>query len=652
MPTHSSRTAALERAVAYHRDRYYHEDAPELSDAEYDALIRQLQTDAPDSALLQTVGGPASLPSEKVPHRRPLLSLANAVTADEVRQFLQKLPASSPLYLEYKIDGLTVVLTYTHGVLTQAATRGNGLIGENVLANVQTIADIPQQLPDSAPDSLTIRGEVFLPWSEFHRLNALGDRAWANPRNAAAGALRTKDPTITQSRHLSCWVYDIVDASDGLARSQAHMMADLIAWGFAVEPHGQLCPAESVVAQATALYDARTTLDFAIDGIVVKANDPAIRAQLGHTSTDPRWAIAYKFPGERGSTTLAAVTWQVGRTGRLTPVGLLAPVSVAGSVITRVTLHNSHIVEAWDLHLGDTVIIEKAGEVIPALVGVVSEHRAPDAPPVTIPTTCPECGAALVEDRCTGTACPAQQFSALYHFVRPDAMNIEGLGPILINQLIDGGRLTTIADYFDLTPADLIHLPGVGARTADTLVARIHAAKSRGMEAFLIGLGIPLANHGTAKRLAVHYPSLEALLAVVDGPDALAQLQAIEDIGPKVADSLVTTLRSPTLRTVIARCQAAGVSLVSPRWHAEPTAAGPLAQTVWVLTGTLSVSRATMETLLHTAGATISGSVSARTDYVLIGEHPGSKAQKATTLGIPLIDEPTVRAWIATGQQP
>lgn len=555
MSSSAPQIAALERTIAYHRDRYYNQDAPEITDAEYDHLMRQLAALHPESTLLREVGGKPTLDGEKIPHVRPLLSLANAFSAEEVAHFLEKLPPAAPVYLEYKIDGLTVVLTYTHGVLTQAATRGNGLVGENVLPNVQQIAAIPQRLIGSVPDRLTVRGEVFMPWSTFHTLNAAGTRQWANPRNAAAGALRTKDPQATKERHLSCWVYDIVEVSDGQPRTQTAMMSDLAAWGFPVEPHGMRVTSDQAVATATALYEGRAALDYAIDGVVIKADDPAIRTALGATSTDPKWAIAFKFPAEQQRTQLLGVTWQVGRTGRLTPVGELAPVAVSGSTISRVTLHNTDIVQALDLHIGDTVVIEKAGEVIPAVVAVVAEERPAEAVPVVAPSECPECGASVVEDRCTGPACPAQKFSGLFHFVRPEAMNIEGLGPTLVEKLMEAGLLTTVADYFDLTALQVAALPSIGTRTAEKIIERIQAAKTRGLEPFLIGLGISMANKGTAKRIALHYPDLTAFLAVVDSPNALVQIQAIEDIGPKVAESLVTALRSPAMREVIARCQ-------------------------------------------------------------------------------------------------
>ncbi len=647
----TAQITALEQAISYHRDRYYNQDAPEITDAEYDSLIRQLRTLHPAAPLLQQIGGEPTLDGDKIPHVRPLLSLANAFNAEDVTHFLEKLPGTARLYLEYKIDGLTVVLTYIRGVLVQAATRGNGLEGENVLANVQQIDAIPHRLTGPVPDRLTVRGEVYMPWPSFHALNAMSTRQWANPRNAAAGALRTKDPHTTKTRQLACWVYDIVETSDGRDRTQTTMMDDLTAWGFPVEPHGVCVTPDQVIATATALYDGRATLDYAIDGIVIKADDPTVRRTLGATSADPKWAIAFKFPAEQQPTQLLSVTWQVGRTGRLTPVGELAPVALAGSTISRVTLHNADMVRALDLHVGDTVIIEKAGEVIPAVVAVVSEKRPLDARAVMPPITCPECGSAVVEDRCTGLTCPAQEFSRLFYFVRPDAMNIEGLGPTLVEKLIDAGLVTTVADYFDLTVAPVAALPGVGSRTAEKIMARITAAKSRGLEPFLIGLGIPMANKGTAKRIALHYPDMATFLTVIESPDAFVQIQAIEDIGPKVAESLVTTLRSPEMRKIIARCQAAGVSMVSARYTTATTSPkGPFTGTTWVLTGTLSVSRSEMESLLQEGGAILSDSVSKKTHYVLVGDKPGSKVQKAEKLGVPIVNEATVRQWLDAGR--
>lgn len=639
---------------------YYEDDAPLVTDAEYDALLQELtgleaenpQLSRADSPT-RRVGGRQDEKFSPVRHEVPLLSLANTFSGDELREFAARCEkmAGQPLeyVLEPKIDGLTIALTYEGGVLTQAATRGDGLTGENVLENVLTIQGLPHRLAGFG-GRLLVRGEVYMPKSAFAELNELreaaGEAPFANPRNAAAGSLRQLDAAVTAERRLAVWLYDIL-LLEGRELPPTHsgalqLLGEL---GLPVIPE-HFCGTMDVIVERLPLWqEKRHTLAYDIDGLVVKVDDEDIRRSLGSTAKAPRAAIAYKFPAEAEETTVLDIQTGVGRTGVLTPLAILEPVWVAGSRISKATLHNEDYVAEKDIRIGDRVLVHKAGDVIPEVIRALPEKRRGDEQPFVMPHICPECGSAAERQpgeaawRCLNRRCPARLREGIYHFVSRQGMNIEGLGPQLINQLLDKGLIVDVADIFALTEADLLPLERMGKKSAVNIITAIDQARTRPFAALLTALGIPLVGSKAAKTLAVHYPTPE-LLAKAEREELLT----IPEIGATIADSVLGWFADAENAALLQRMLERGVQPT-----AEEAAAGDaLAGLTFVLTGTLpTLKRSEAKERLEAAGAKVASAVSKKTDYVVAGDAAGSKLTKAEELGIRIISEEELLAMLS-----
>lgn len=651
--------AALRQEIRHHEYLYYVLDAPEITDAEYDRMLvrlREIEAAYPDAvpedSPTQRVGGRADSQFTEVRHLEPLLSLSNAFSESELRAFDERvksgLPAGSKVeyVMEPKIDGLACSLIYENGRLVRAATRGDGVVGENVTANVRTIRSIPLVLKapegEELPELLDVRGEVYMPRHEFMRLNEeraeRGESEFANPRNAAAGSLRQLDPQVTASRSLSFFAYYLV--GEGARERHSDSLAALARYGFKVSENYRVVPdIEGALAFIDEFNKKRTELAYDTDGAVIKVNAVYQQHILGATGKDPRWAIAFKYPPEQAETTLEDITWRVGRTGVLTPTAVLTPVKLSGSMISRATLHNEDFIKAKDIRIGDRVVINKAGEIIPEVLWVVKEKRTGEEKPVEIPATCPECGWSVERQgaeaaiRCTNPHCPALGREGLIHFVSRDAMNIEGCGPSVINQLLDAGLVRDAADLYTLKKEDLLQLERMGEKSADNLLQALAASKENQLDRILFALGIRHVGAKVARTLATEYGSIERLLAAE--PEQLAQ---IRDIGGKIAESVVTWLSVPANRDLLERLQAAGLKLEFTAPAGDE--ANPFFGKTLVFTGTMpTLGRAEAKTMAQDAGAKVSGSVSKKTDYVIAGAEAGSKLDKAQELGVTIIDE-------------
>lgn len=649
----------LRKKIRHNEYLYYVLDAPEITDSEYDRMmvrLREIEAEYPESvpadSPTQRVGGRASSQFTEVRHLEPLLSLGNVFSAAELRAFDERvqsgLPAGSSVeyVMEPKIDGLACSLIYENGVLVRAATRGDGIVGENVTANVRTIRSIPLTLkvPDGepVPELLDVRGEVYMPRRAFMRLNEeraeRGEGEFANPRNAAAGSLRQLDPQVTASRSLSFFAYYLV--GEGAQAKHSESLAALARYGFKVsEGYRVVHTIDEALDFISSFNDKRQSLAYDTDGAVIKVNDVWQQRLLGATGKDPRWAIAYKYPPEQAETTLENIDWRVGRTGVLTPTAVLTPVKLSGSVISRATLHNEDFIRSKDIRIGDRVVINKAGEIIPEVLHVASEKRTGNEREVVIPTTCPECGWSVERQgseaaiRCTNPHCPALGREGLIHFVSRDAMNIEGCGPSVINALIDANLVHDAADLYSLQRADILQLERMGERSADKLLTALEASKSNELDKLLFALGIRHVGAKVARTLATEYGSMERLQQA--GADELAQ---IRDIGAKIAESVVTWLNVPSNIDLLGRLQAAGLnmSFVAPASRED----NPFFGKTLVFTGTLpTLGRAEAKTMAQDVGAKVSGSVSKKTDYVIAGAEAGSKLEKAQQLGVTVIDE-------------
>jgi len=678
----AERAAWLRAELERHNHAYYVLDAPTIPDAEYDQIFRELQAlEAAHPELLtadsptQRVGGAPLKEFPSVTHGVPMLSLNNAFDEAEVTAFDQRvrdgLEATSDIAyaVEPKFDGLAISLTYRDGVFVRGATRGDGSTGEEVTTNLRTIKSIPLRLQGQGwPAEIEVRGEVLMWKSDFQRLNERqrekGDKEFANPRNAAAGSLRQLDSRITASRPLRFFAYGVGVGADALGVKTHAAVLDLLAsWGFPVAGERQVVTGVAgLMAYFNAIGEGRKSLPYDIDGVVYKVNDLVAQGTLGFVSRAPRFAIAHKFPAEEATTEVIAIDVQVGRTGAITPVARLKPVFVGGVTVTNATLHNEDEVRRKDVRVGDTVIVRRAGDVIPEVVAIVPEKRplgpgkdlfdtAPLHPPFEMPTACPECGSAIEkpEDeaiaRCTGGLfCPAQRKQALFHFAARRAMDIEGLGDKLIEQLVDAGHVHSPADLFTLSQELLASLERMGDKSAANLVAAIEASKATTLARFIYALGIRNVGEATARDLARHFGKLDALLAA-----DVAALQEVPDVGPVVAESLHAFLAEPHNREVIARLVAAGV-----HWPDEEGNAGapkPFAGKTFVLTGTLpNLKRDDAKLKIETAGGKVSGSVSKKTDYVVAGEEAGSKLEKAQELGVSVIDEAQLLQLLEQGE--
>ena len=649
----------LRREIRHNEYLYYVLDAPEITDAEYDRMmvrLRELEARYPDSipadSPTQRVGGRASSQFTEVRHLEPLLSLGNVFSAEELRAFDERvrsgLPAGSKVeyVMEPKIDGLACSLIYENGKLVRAATRGDGVVGENVTANVRTIRSIPLTLkvPDgeTVPELLDVRGEVYMPRQAFMRLNEQraerGESEFANPRNAAAGSLRQLDPQVTASRSLSFFAYYLV--GEGAQPKHSESLALLAHYGFKVSENYKVVEnIDEAIKYIGDFNELRQGLSYDTDGAVIKVNDVYQQRILGATGKDPRWATAYKYPPEQAETTLEDIDWRVGRTGVLTPTAVLTPVKLSGSVISRATLHNEDFIRAKDIRIGDRVVINKAGEIIPEVLRVVVEKRTGDEKEVEIPSVCPECGWRVERQgeeaaiRCTNPHCPALGREGLIHFVSRDAMNIDGCGPSVINALLDAGLVRDAADLYSLRKDDLLKLERMGEKSADNLLAALAESKKNELDKLLFALGICYVGAKVARILATEFGSMEKLQQAQ--PEELAQ---IRDIGDKIAESVVTWLNVPANIDLVERLAAAGLTMTfTPPASQEDN---PFFGKTLVFTGTMpTLGRAEAKTMAQDVGAKVSGSVSKKTDYVIAGAEAGSKLEKAQQLGVTVIDE-------------
>lgn len=649
----------LRREIRHNEYLYYVLDAPEITDAEYDRMmvrLRELETRYPDSiptdSPTQRVGGRASSQFTEVRHLEPLLSLGNVFSAEELRAFDERvrsgLPAGSKVeyVMEPKIDGLACSLIYENGKLVRAATRGDGVVGENVTANVRTIRSIPLTLKvpegEAVPELLDVRGEVYMPRQAFMRLNEQraerGESEFANPRNAAAGSLRQLDPQVTASRSLSFFAYYLV--GEGAQPKHSESLALLARYGFKVSENYKVVEnIDEAIKYIGDFNELRQGLSYDTDGAVIKVNDVYQQRILGATGKDPRWATAYKYPPEQAETTLEDIDWRVGRTGVLTPTAVLTPVKLSGSVISRATLHNEDFIRAKDIRIGDRVVINKAGEIIPEVLRVVVEKRTGDEKEVEIPSLCPECGWRVERQgeeaaiRCTNPHCPALGREGLIHFVSRDAMNIDGCGPSVINALLDAGLVRDAADLYSLRKEDLLKLERMGEKSADNLLSALAESKKNELDKLLFALGIRHVGAKVARILATEFGSMEKLQQAQ--PEELAQ---IRDIGDKIAESAVTWLNVPANIDLVERLAAAGLTMTfTPPASQEDN---PFFGKTLVFTGTMpTLGRAEAKTMAQDVGAKVSGSVSKKTDYVIAGAEAGSKLEKAQQLGVTVIDE-------------
>jgi DNA ligase (NAD+) len=672
-----SRITELRRLIRHHEELYYGANQPEISDAEFDDLMRELlrleqehpTLVTPDSPT-QRVSGRVSEGFESVRHAEPMLSLDNAYNEDELRAFDERvrrglaesgaMPESIDYVAELKIDGLSIALTYEDSVFVRAATRGDGTTGEDVTRNVRTIRVIPLRLRETVPGRIEVRGEVYLPRAAFEKMNKeradAGDLLFANPRNAAAGALRNLDPSLVSKRGLGAFTYQLVAQEPVRPPSHGETLERLKAWGLPVESHWTRCRGiDALAAFCTEWAEKRRTLGFDTDGVVIKVDSLERRRRLGTTSKFPRWAVAFKFPAEQKTTLLKEIAVNVGRTGAVTPFAVLEPVFVGGTTVSMATLHNADDIARKDIRAGDWVIVEKAGDVIPRVVGPVVSRRPPDSQSWVMPTTCPECGSQLHREeeeavwRCENVSCPARLQRGLEHFAGRGAMNIEGLGESLIKQLIDGGLVHDYADVYYLTADQIANLTStsvrsdgktierrVGEKNAAKVISEIKRSKSNDAWRLLYGLGIRHIGERGAQVLAKAFWSVDALVAA-----SLEQLQSTHEIGPVLAESLRSWLDEPRNQALLDRLREAGLRMEIPESERSATAGPqPLAGKTYVVTGTLSsMSREEATAALERLGAKVAGSVSKKTTAVIVGAEAGSKADKAQALGIPMLTE-------------
>lgn len=648
----AKRAAELRQALNYHNYRYYVLDDPEISDAEYDRLLRELEEIeekypeliTPDSPT-QRVGATPASGFASVTHPIPMYSLGNAFTDGDLREFDQRVRAaagtSSVEYvLELKIDGLAVSLQYADGLLTTGATRGDGSVGEDITSNLRTLPGVPLRLQE--PYTLTVRGEAYMSKAAFARLNAerqeAGQPLFANPRNAAAGSLRQLDPKIAASRGLDIFFYGLAAIAERpLPPTQEETLCLLRQVGFPVnQQRVVLSDIEEVIEYCQAWHQKRHELPYDIDGIVIKVNDLDLQEQLGYTAKSPRWAIAYKFPAEQVQTKLLDIIISVGRTGTLNPNAVLEPVTVAGTVVSRASLHNADLIAAKDIRIGDTVIVQKAGDIIPEVVAPVTSLRTGEEKVYVMPTTCPECGTSVVREpqevawRCPNGSCPAVLREGLIHFASRDAMDIEGLGPAMVSALLASDLVQDVADLYSLQPEQLTALERVGQKTAENLLAAIAKSKQNSLERLIFALGIRHVGAKGAQSLAAHFGSLDRLMAA-----SAEELQQVPDVGAKMAASIINYFAASANQRLIAKLKEAGVNQL---YLGAQSQAGVLTGQTFVITGTLpGVTRDQAKQLIEQHGGQVASSVSKKTNYLLAGEKAGSKLTKAQELGVPVL---------------
>jgi DNA ligase (NAD+) len=668
----------LRSEIRHHEEQYYIHDSPEVSDAEFDRLLRELERleaenpdlVTPDSPTQRVAGRPtAGFP--EVEHLAPMLSLDNAYDNDELRAFDERLRRGAGLgetpvtyVAELKIDGLSIALTYEDGRLTRGATRGDGVFGEDVTANVRTIKSIPLTLRGGPPGRIEVRGEVYLPRAAFEAINLergdSGEPLYANPRNVAAGTMRNLDPALVARRRLGAYTYQLVGAAG--FTSHFEMLEAMSAWGLPVERHRARCEGiDAVVEFCSQWADKRRELPFDTDGVVVKLDTLALRERLGTTAKFPRWATAFKFPAQREQTKLLRIEVNVGRTGANTPYAVVEPVFVAGSTISMATLHNADDIARKDLREGDTVVIEKAGDVIPRIVAPILSLRPADSVPWVMPSTCRACGSVLHRDeeevvwRCENTSCPARLRRGLEHFASRSAMNIEGLGESLVDQLIEQGLVKDFGDLYVLQASQLENLvvtpkaprseravPRKLGKVGRNVIEQIERSKKNDLSRLIYGLGIRHVGEKVAATLSRHWRTMDAIL---EAP--VEALQSTPEIGPVVAESVRSFADEPRNRAVIAKLAAAGVNTSSLLPPPSEIGKGPLAGKTFVLTGTLeTMTREQAEEAIGRLGGKVSGSVSRKTSYLVVGADAGSKLEKAQSLGVPTLTEEEFQALI------
>jgi DNA ligase (NAD+) len=664
--TPAKRAETLREEIRRHEELYYVQAAPEMSDAEFDALMNELKAIetahpellTPDSPT-QRVGGRPTEGFAQVDHIQPMLSLDNAYDEAELRAFDDRVRKglsleTSPAYVaELKIDGLSIALTYEDGRLVRGATRGDGIRGEDVTQNVRTVRAIPLLLRGGPKGRIEVRGEVYLPKKNFERINqeqeAAGEPLYANARNTAAGTMRNLDPTLVARRGLASWTYQLVAGSDlsteaGTAKVESHaaMLADMAAWGLPVEKHWKKCDGiGAVIAFCDTWRDQRGTLAFETDGVVIKLDDPQLRERLGYTSKFPRWATAFKFPAERKNAMLHRIEINIGRTGAATPFAMLEPTVVAGSTISMATLHNPDDIIRKDIRPGELVTIEKAGDVIPRVVGPVNTDPDRPTPRWVMPTTCPICGSELkkAEDeavwRCENSSCPSKLRRGLEHFASRGAMNIEGLGEMLVGQLCEKGLIRNYADIYRLDAATLENLERMGKKSAARVLSELEKSKSNDVWRLVYALGIRHVGERGAQVLADHFGSIDEIERAT-----LEALQQVREIGPVLAASVRSWFDEPANRELIEGFRQAGLKLQGER-KVTPAGPQPLAGKTFVITGEISgMSREDAQAKLEALGAKVTGSVSKKTAALIVGSEPGaSKTEKARALGIKTLDE-------------
>jgi len=644
------RIEKLREEIEYHSRKYYVEDNPVISDYEYDKMFRELceleeaypEFHDPNSPIYR-VGGKALDKFEKVRHTILVNSLQDVFSFEELRSFINKLEEKYgrlDYSVECKIDGLSVVLTYDNGELVLGATRGNGIEGENVTNNLRTIASIPLKIPFKG--HLEVRGEVYMPISSFTALNKereeTGEPLFANPRNAAAGSIRQLDPKITAKRNLSIFVFNLQNIEGKTFKTHFETLTFLKENGFRTIPDFKVCGSfNEIVAEINRVGEIRGTLPYDIDGMVIKVNDLEKRKQIGEGTSTPKWAVAYKFPPEQKETRLLNIITQVGRTGVVTPNAVLEPVRLAGTTVSRATLHNIDYIESRDIRIGDMVIVQKAGDIIPEIIGVNKEKRTGNLEKFKMPENCPSCGEPIIRDdeaayRCTNSSCPAQLTRNIIHFASRDTMNIEGLGPAIVESLQKNGLISNVADLYKLKAEDIAKLERMGEKSANNLIAAIEESKSRNLDRLIYALGIRQIGEKAAKALAMRFPDINLFFDLT-----VEDLVTVEDIGEISAKSVINFFSHPQTRELIEELISCGVNT---KYQSAERKDNRFEGKTFVLTGKLpTMTREEASEIILSFGGKVSSSVSKKTDFVLAGEDAGSKLQKAETLGVKIISE-------------
>lgn len=643
----------LKELISYHANKYYNEDAPEISDFEYDMLmleLRNIEKDHPElitstspTQVLVTSGAVDSHFS-KVTHSVAMQSLQDVFSTEDVVSFIERMEkaVANPIYVvESKIDGLSVTLEYEKGIFVRGATRGDGIVGEDVTLNLNTIKAIPKKLKDKI--SISVRGEVYLPRENFEKINEErelnGEKLFANPRNAAAGSLRQLDPEITRKRHLSIFIFNVQKSEDLKFTSHYESLKFLEDQGFSISPFLKKCSnTNEVINSINEIAEMRNSLPFDIDGAVVKVDSLEQRNEIGMTTKVPKWAVAYKYPPEKKETILKNIVLQVGRTGAITPVAILEPVKLAGSIISKTTLHNEDFIKEKDIRIGDYVLIQKAGDVIPEVSEVLKQKRTGNEKVFNMPKNCPVCGSEAVREegeavlRCTGIECPAMLFRNIVHFASKESMEIDGLGPAIVETLIDKNLVSNIADIYDLKVEDLINIERMGEKSANNLINAINESKKNSLEKLINSFGIRHIGSKSAKTLAKNFSTMDRIIKATK-----EELSSINEIGEVMAKSVVQFFANEQTLDLIKRLKSAGVNMKSTNQVIDDDR---FSGKTFVLTGTLpTLTRIDATKTIEKFGGNVSSSVSKKTDYVLAGEDAGSKLDKAIELEVKVIDE-------------